>query len=58
VNGKKAQLETSSDDRGVFGVGILSSKFNALCGFVECGSSCGQPGAVSFSINLHDILNI
>jgi hypothetical protein len=55
---KKAQLETSSDDRDVFDVDILSSKFNALRGFVECGSSCGQPGAVRFSINLRDILNI
>jgi hypothetical protein len=58
VNGKKAQLKTSSDDRRVFDVGILSSKFNALCGLVGCGSSGGQPGAVGFSINSRDILNI
>jgi hypothetical protein len=48
VNGKKAQLETSADDRGVFRVGILSIEFKALGGSVECGSFCGQPGAVRF----------
>jgi hypothetical protein len=48
VNGKKAQLETCTDDRSVFRVGILSREFKALDGLVECDSSCGQPGAVRF----------
>jgi hypothetical protein len=58
VNGKNAQLEASSGDRGIFYLVILSRKFKALRGFVECESSCGQPGAVRFSINVRDILNI
>jgi hypothetical protein len=48
VNGKKAQLETSADNRGGFHVGILSREFKALGGLVECGSFCDQPGAVRF----------
>jgi hypothetical protein len=58
VNGKKAQLETCADDRGVFRVGILSRESRCWADYSSAGHSAVSQALLDFSINLHDILNI